>query len=95
QQDEAVRTRCVAWQVVQTWHAAEWCRLGESRTGVDLSGSVSGAIDGSPFRIEYAIACGPDWLTRSACITQWGGTQPPRQWDIRCDAGRWTIDGVD
>ncbi|WP_431228251.1 putative glycolipid-binding domain-containing protein [Burkholderia contaminans] len=95
QQDDAVRTRCVAWQIVQTWQAAEWCRLVESRTGVDLSGSVSGAIDGSPFRIDYAIACGADWLTRSARITQWNGTQPPRQWDIRCDAGRWTIDGVD
>lgn len=95
QQDEAVRTRCVAWQIVQTWQAAEWCRLVESRTGIDLSGSVAGAIDGAPFRIEYAIACGADWRTRSARITQWGGTQPPRQWAIACDAGRWTIDGVD
>ncbi|AYQ43004.1 transcriptional regulator [Burkholderia aenigmatica] len=95
QQDEAVRTRCVAWQIVQPWQAAEWCRLVESRTGIDLSGSVSGAIDGAPFRIDYTIACGADWLTRSARITQWGGTQPPRQWAIACDAGRWTIDGVD
>lgn len=95
QQDDAVRTRCVAWQIVQTWQAAEWCRLVESRTGIDLSGSVSGAIDGSPFRIDYAIACDADWLTRSARITQWDGTQPPRQWDIRRDAGRWTVNGID
>ncbi|VWB11605.1 transcriptional regulator [Burkholderia lata] len=95
QQDEAVRTRCVAWQIVQTWQAAEWCRLVESRSGIDLSGSVSGAIDGSPFRIDYAIACGTDWLTRSARVTRWNGTAPPRQWDIACDAGQWTIDGVD
>lgn len=95
QQDEAVRTHCVAWQIVQTWQAAEWCRLVESRTGIDLSGSVAGAIDGAPFRIDYAIACGVDWRTRSARITQWSGTQPPRQWAIACDAGRWTIDGVD
>ncbi|MDN7440227.1 putative glycolipid-binding domain-containing protein [Burkholderia cepacia] len=95
QQDEAVRTRCVAWQIVQTWQAAEWCRLVESRTGIGLSGSVSGAIDGAPFRVDYAISCGADWLTRAARITQWGGTQPPWQRDIACDAGRWTIDGVD
>ncbi|WP_412024878.1 putative glycolipid-binding domain-containing protein [Burkholderia cepacia] len=95
QQDEAGRTRCVAWQVVQTWQAAEWCRLVESRTGIDLSGSVSGAIDGTPFRIDYAIACGTDWLTRSARVIRWVGTQPPRQLDIACEGGRWTIDGVD
>ncbi|WP_107310315.1 putative glycolipid-binding domain-containing protein [Burkholderia metallica] len=95
QQDETARTRCVAWQIVQTWQAAEWCRLVESRTGIDLSGSVSGAIGGSPFRIDYAIACGADWLTRSTRITQWSGALPPRQREIACDAGRWTIDGAD
>ncbi|KAG8155612.1 putative glycolipid-binding domain-containing protein [Burkholderia catarinensis] len=95
QQNEALRTRCVAWQVVQTWQAAEWCRLVESRTGIDLSGSVVGAIDGTPFRIDYAIACGADWLTRSARVTRWVGTMPPQQRDIACDAGQWTIDGVD
>ncbi|MEN2468308.1 putative glycolipid-binding domain-containing protein [Burkholderia sp. GS2Y] len=95
QQDEAARTRCVAWQVVQTWQSAEWCRLVESRTGIDLSGSVSGAIDGTPFRIDYAIACGTDWLTRSARVIRWVGTQPQQQLDIACEGGRWTIDGVD
>ncbi|NTX26346.1 putative glycolipid-binding domain-containing protein [Burkholderia pyrrocinia] len=95
QQDAIVRTRCVAWQIVQTWQAAEWCRLVETRTGSDLSGSVSGAIDGMPFRIDYAIACGVDWLTRSTRVTRWVGMAPPRQLDIACDGGRWTIDGVD
>lgn len=95
QQDEAVRTRCVAWQIVQTWQAAEWCRLAETRTGIDLSGSVSGAIDGTPFRIDYAIACGADWLTRSARVTRSIGTMPPQQLDIACDGARWTIDGID
>jgi uncharacterized protein len=95
QQGEAVRTRCVAWQIVRAWQAAEWCRLVESRAGIDLSGSVSGAIDGVPFRVDYAIACGADWLTRSARVTHWGGTQPPRQWEIARDGARWTIDGVD
>jgi hypothetical protein len=92
-QDEAARIRCAAWQIVQTWQAAEWCRLVESRAGIDLSGSVSGAIDGTPFRIDYAIACGADWLTRSARITRWLGAAR-QQFDIGCDAGRWTIDGV-
>ncbi|MBY8609863.1 putative glycolipid-binding domain-containing protein [Burkholderia arboris] len=95
QQDEAVRTHCVAWQIVQTWQACEWCRLVESPSGIDLSGSVAGAIDGAPFRIDYAIACGADWLTRSARVTRWSGTAPPRQTDIACAAGQWTIDGVD
>jgi len=31
QHDEAARTRCVAWQIVRTWQAAEWCRLVETR----------------------------------------------------------------
>ncbi|AFQ51015.1 putative glycolipid-binding domain-containing protein [Burkholderia cepacia] len=93
QQDEATRTRCVAWQIVQTWQAAEWCRLVETRAGFDLSGSVAGAIGGTPFRVDYAIACGTDWLTRSVRVTRWLGTAPPRQLDIGCEAGRWTIDG--
>lgn len=94
QLDEAVRTHSVAWQVVQTWQACEWCRLVESRSGIDLSGSVSGAIDGTPFRVDYAIACGADWLTRAARVTRWIGTTR-QQWDVACDAGRWTIDGVE
>ncbi|UTV57940.1 putative glycolipid-binding domain-containing protein [Burkholderia arboris] len=95
QRNEATRTHCVAWQIVQTWQAAEWCRLVESPAGIDLSGSVSGAIDGTPFRIDYAIACGIDWLTRAARVTRWSGTAPPRQMDIACEAGQWTIGGAD
>ncbi|UVE57117.1 putative glycolipid-binding domain-containing protein [Burkholderia sp. EMB26] len=95
QLNDARRTHCVAWQIVQTWQAAEWCRLDESKTGIALSGAVTGALDGTPFRIDYAIACGADWLTRSARVTRWTGTAPPRQWDIACDAGQWTIDGVE
>ena len=95
QRDEAARTRCVAWQIAQTWQAGEWCRLVETRDGVDLSGAVAGAIDGTPFRVDYAIACGADWLTRSARVTHWLGAAPPAQLEIECDAGRWTVDGAD
>ncbi|WP_186015552.1 putative glycolipid-binding domain-containing protein, partial [Burkholderia gladioli] len=95
QRDEAARTRCVAWQNTQTWQAAEWCRLVETHAGIDLSGAVAGAIDGTPFRVDYAIACGADWLTRSAHVAYWLGAAPPRQLAIERDAARWTIDGVD
>ena len=95
QRDEAARTRCVAWQVTQTWHAAEWCRLVETRAGIDLSGAVAGAIDGTPFRVDYTIACGADWLTRSVHVTVWLGAASARRFAIERDAGRWTIDGVD
>ncbi|KWF67818.1 hypothetical protein WL92_23700 [Burkholderia multivorans] len=94
QQHEAPHTHCVAWQIAQTWHAAEWCRLVDGRDGIELSGSVAGAIDGTPFRVDYAIACDADWLTRSARVTRWIGAAA-RQIDLRCDGGRWTIDGVD
>ncbi|KWF27183.1 putative glycolipid-binding domain-containing protein [Burkholderia pseudomultivorans] len=93
--NEPARTRCVAWQIVQTWQAAEWCRLVETPAGIDLSGSVAGAIDGTPFRIDYAIACGADWLTRAARVTRWLGAAPQQQLDIACDNGRWTIQGID
>ncbi|MCR4470338.1 putative glycolipid-binding domain-containing protein [Burkholderia sp. SCN-KJ] len=93
QRDEAARTRCVAWQIAQTWQAAEWCRLAETRAGIDLSGTVAGALDGTPFRFDYAIVCGADWLTRSVRVTYWLGAAPPRQLAIECDAGHWTIDG--
>ncbi|WP_322039138.1 putative glycolipid-binding domain-containing protein [Burkholderia diffusa] len=95
QRDEAARTRCVAWQNTQTWQAAEWCRLVETHAAIDLLGAVAGAIDGTPFRVDYAIACGADWLTRSAHVTYWLGAAPPRQLAIERDASRWTIDGVD
>ncbi|MDN7942992.1 putative glycolipid-binding domain-containing protein [Burkholderia multivorans] len=94
QRHEAPHTHCVAWQIAQTWHAAEWCRLVDGRDGIELSGSVAGAIDGTPFRVDYAIACDADWLTRSARVTRWIGAAA-RQIDLRCDGGRWTIDGVD
>ena len=95
QPDEAAHTRCVAWQITQTWQAAEWCRLVETRAGIDLSGAVAGAIDGTPFRVDYAIVCGADWLTRSARVTHWLGAAPPRQLEIECEAGRWTVGGAD
>ncbi|RKU04429.1 hypothetical protein C7H84_05810 [Burkholderia sp. Nafp2/4-1b] len=95
QRNEAARTRCVAWQVAQTWQAAEWCRLVETDAGVDLSGSVAGAIDGTPFRIDYAIVCGADWLTRSVRVTYSLGAAPLQSHGIECVAGRWTVDGVD
>ncbi|KVA04331.1 hypothetical protein WI41_19635 [Burkholderia latens] len=95
QTDDAARTRCVAWQIVQTWQGAEWCRLAETRAGIDLSGSVAGAIGGTPFRVDYAIACGADWLTRSVRVTHWRDAQPPREFQFECEAGRWTIDGAD
>ncbi|MDN7862270.1 putative glycolipid-binding domain-containing protein [Burkholderia multivorans] len=94
QRHEAPHTHCVAWEIAQTWHAAEWCRLVDGRDGIELSGSVAGAIDGTPFRVDYAIACDADWLTRSARVTRWIGAAA-RQIDLRCDGGRWTIDGVD
>ncbi|MDN7745164.1 putative glycolipid-binding domain-containing protein [Burkholderia multivorans] len=94
QRHEPTHTHCVAWQIAQTWHAAEWCRLVDGRDGIELSGSVAGAIDGTPFRVDYAIACDADWLTRSARVTRWIGAAA-RQIDLRCDGGRWTIDGVD
>ncbi|WP_234745583.1 putative glycolipid-binding domain-containing protein [Burkholderia sp. WTPI3] len=95
QPDEAARTRCVAWQIEQSWQAVEWCRLAESRTCIDLSGSVAGALDGTPFRADYAIVCDANWLTRSVRLNYRFGTAPPVQRDIRCEAGRWTIDGAD
>ncbi|MBU9690881.1 putative glycolipid-binding domain-containing protein [Burkholderia multivorans] len=94
QRHEPTHTHCVAWQIAQTWHAAEWCRLVDGRDGIELSGNVAGAIDGRPFRVDYAIACDADWLTRSARVTRWIGAAA-RQIELRCDGGRWTIDGVD
>ncbi|PRD88342.1 hypothetical protein C6P76_10395 [Burkholderia multivorans] len=94
QRHEPTHTHCVAWQIAQTWHAAEWCRLVDGRDGIELSGNVAGAIDGTPFRVDYAIACDADWLTRSARVTRRIGAAA-RQIELRCDGGRWTIDGVD
>ena len=50
QRNEARRTHCVAWQIVQTWQAAEWCRLDESPTGNALAGGGVGGGEAPPGR---------------------------------------------
>jgi hypothetical protein len=62
--------------------------------GIDLSGTIAGALDGTPFRIDYAIECGADWLTRSVRVVHRHGAAPPQRLEIRCEAGRWTIEGA-
>ncbi|CAG9199145.1 conserved hypothetical protein [Burkholderia vietnamiensis] len=92
--EAATTARCVAWQVLHTWQAAEWCRLAPAPAGIDLSGTIAGALDGTPFRIDYAIECGADWLTRSVRVVHRHGAAPPQRLEIRCEAGRWTIEGA-
>lgn len=72
----------------------EHCRLLlDDDEGPRLEGAVVGVVDGRPLRLEYAIACGPDWRTRLAEVVLAHGDDV-RELSLASDGeGRWWRDG--
>jgi uncharacterized protein len=63
----------------------------------EFTGSVVMIEGGVPCRLDYRIACGPDWVTHSAQITGWVGEDQEVDCHIRVDPeeGRWWLNEVE
>jgi uncharacterized protein len=63
-------------------------------SGWYLTGTAVFADDGRPCRLDYLVACDPDWRTLSGRVTGWLGTGLVEV-EVAAEAGRWRVNGVD
>lgn len=87
-------TRRVAWRRSDEVQTDEHCTLTQRDTGLSLVGTVLGAEDGAPVRIEYRVLTDADGLTTAAHVRDLRGFEQ-RTLTLERDAkGNWTVDGA-
>jgi hypothetical protein len=89
-----VSTRRVAWRRSDEVQTDEHCTLTQRDTGLSLVGTVLGAEDGAPVRIEYRVLTDADGMTTAAHVRDLRGFEQ-RTLTLERDAkGNWTVDGA-
>jgi uncharacterized protein len=87
-------TRRVAWRRSDEVQTDEHCTLTQRDTGLSLVGTVLGAEDGAPVRIEYRVLTDGDGMTTAAHVRDLRGFEQ-RTLTLERDAkGNWTVDGA-
>ena len=87
-------TRRVAWRRTDEVQTDEHCTLTQRDTGLSLVGTVLGAEDGAPVRIEYRVLTDGEGLTTAAHVRDLRGFEQ-RTLTLERDAkGNWTVDGA-
>jgi uncharacterized protein len=87
-------TRRVAWRRSDEVEADEHCTLSLRETGLSLVGTVIGAEDGVPVRIEYRVLADRTGLTTATHVRDLRGFET-RTIALERDAkDRWTVNGV-
>ena len=87
-------TRRVAWRRSDEVQTDEHCTLTQRDTGLSLVGTVLGAQDGAPVRIEYRVLTDADGMTTAAHVRDLRGFEQ-RTLTLERDAkGNWTVDGA-
>lgn len=67
---------------------AEYCVVTRSRAGWQVRGSVITVGDEQPVRVEYQLACGPDWRTQRVHVASVSGSER-RSLRLTVKDGRW------
>ncbi|HZW03676.1 MAG TPA: putative glycolipid-binding domain-containing protein [Anaerolineaceae bacterium] len=71
----------------------EYCAFRQAEEGLHLEGVVLAAVNETPLRITYRVACDREGLTRSAVVEVTGGPDA-RHIELAADAARvWRLDG--
>ncbi len=86
-------TRRVCWRRSDGVEADEHCTLTLRDTGLSLVGTVLGAEDGVPVRIEYRVLADPAGLTTAVHVRDLRGFTQRTLELLRDAKGRWTVDG--
>ena len=87
-------TRRVAWRRSDEVQTDEHCTLTQRDTGLSLVGTVLGAEDGAPVRIEYRVLTDADGMTTAAHVRDLRGFEQ-RTLTLERDAkGNWSVDGA-
>ena len=87
-------TRRVAWRRSDEVETDEHCTLTVRDGGLSLVGTVLGAEDGAPVRIEYRVLADGTGMTTAAHVRDLRGFET-RTMALERDAkGNWTVDGT-
>jgi hypothetical protein len=86
-------TRRVAWRRDDEAPAAELCTLGVRDTGLSLVGTVVGAEDGAPLRVEYRVLTDQAGLTTAVHVRDLRGFHQRTLTLDRSSKGAWSVDG--
>ena len=86
-------TTRVAWRRSDEIEADEFCTLTVRDAGLSLVGTVIGAEDGAPIRIEYRVLADGAGLTTAAHVRQLRGFEQRSIMLTRDAKGGWSLDG--
>lgn len=87
-------TRRVAWRRTDEVRVDEHCTITFRDTGLSLVGTVLGAEDGTPVRIEYRVLCDAAGATNAVHVRDLRGFAQRTLALARDVKGGWTVDGV-
>ncbi len=87
-------TRRVAWRRSDEIAADEHCTLTGRHSGLSLVGTILGAEDGVPVRIEYRVLTDADGMTTAAHVRDLRGFEQRTLTLTRDARGGWTVDGI-
>lgn len=73
----------------------ESCRVVRVDDGWTLEGAAVLSFEKQTCRLDYVIACDPDWVTRTARVTGWVGDRDIDILVAREADGRWKLNGRD
>jgi hypothetical protein len=88
-----VTTRRVSWRRTDEVESDEWCTLSLRDNGLSLVGTVVGAIDQLPLRVEYRVFADPAGLTTAVHVREWHGFEQRAIALARDAKGNWSRDG--
>jgi uncharacterized protein len=86
-------TRRVAWRRSDEVQTDEHCTLTQRDTGLSLVGTILGAEDSGPVRIEYRVLTNAEGLTTAAHVRDLRGFEQRTLTLERDPKGNWTVDG--
>ena len=87
-------TRRVSWRRSDEVRADEHCTITLRDTGLSLVGTVLGAEDGVPVRIEYRVLCDASGATSAVHVRDLRGFVQRTVTLARDAKGAWTVDGA-
>jgi hypothetical protein len=89
-----VATRRVAWRRSDEILADEHCTITVRDSGISLVGTVLGAEDGTPVRVEYRVLADAAGATTAVHVRDLRGFAQRTLALARDSKGNWTVDGV-
>ena len=87
-------TRRVSWRRTDEVRADEHCTFSVRDAGLSLVGTVMGAEDGIPVRIEYRVLTDATGATTAVHVRDLRGFQQRTLQLARDTKGNWTVDGA-